>query len=178
VAKLYTAKQAVAVASEALESFGGAGYIEDTGLPRLLRDAQVLPIWEGTTNVLSLDVLRALDKTNALAALVDHARQRLATISAGHLEDAVGRVRDALGAIELFAHQLTEEGREFAEAHARAFAYAIARTTTALLLLEYADWTLRGNGDRDAVLAAMRWCERPLAPEKDEGPLPSPMIIG
>ena len=38
-----------------LECFGGAGYVEDTGLPRLLRDAQVLPIWEGTTNVLSLD---------------------------------------------------------------------------------------------------------------------------
>src|SRR5690606_11820485 len=62
IAKLTTAKQAVAVASEALEAFGGAGYIEDTGLPVLLRDAQVLPIWEGTTNVLSLDVLRALSR--------------------------------------------------------------------------------------------------------------------
>ena len=51
VMKLTTAKQAVAVASEVLESFGGAGYVEDTGLPVLLRDSQVLPIWEGTTNV-------------------------------------------------------------------------------------------------------------------------------
>lgn len=42
--KLYTAKQAVAVASEGLESFGGQGYIEDSKLPRLLRDSQVLPI--------------------------------------------------------------------------------------------------------------------------------------
>ena len=58
LAKLYTARQAVAGMSEVLEAFGGAGYIEDTGLPRLLRDAQVLSIWEGTTNVLSLDVLR------------------------------------------------------------------------------------------------------------------------
>ncbi|XP_019714528.1 acyl-CoA dehydrogenase family member 11-like, partial [Hippocampus comes] len=40
VVKLYTAKQAVAVVSEGLESFGGQGYIEDTGLPGLLRDAQ------------------------------------------------------------------------------------------------------------------------------------------
>ncbi|HMI44326.1 MAG TPA: acyl-CoA dehydrogenase family protein, partial [Gemmatimonadaceae bacterium] len=53
VVKLYTAKQAIAVASEALEAFGGAGYVEDTGIPRLLRDAQVLSIWEGTTNILS-----------------------------------------------------------------------------------------------------------------------------
>src|SRR5204862_4086896 len=60
VAKLTTGRQAVAVASEVLEAFGGAGYVEDTGLPALLRDSQVLPIWEGTTNVLSLDTLRAL----------------------------------------------------------------------------------------------------------------------
>ena len=60
VMKLTTGKQAVMVASEVLEAFGGEGYVEDTGLPQLLRDAQVLPIWEGTTNVLSLDALRAL----------------------------------------------------------------------------------------------------------------------
>jgi acyl-CoA dehydrogenase len=60
VMKLTTGKQAVAVLSEVIEAFGGAGYVEDTGLPQLLRDAQVLPIWEGTTNVLSLDTLRAL----------------------------------------------------------------------------------------------------------------------
>jgi hypothetical protein len=53
--KLTTGRQAVQVTSEAIECFGGAGYVEDTGLPTLLRDAQVLPIWEGTTNVLSLD---------------------------------------------------------------------------------------------------------------------------
>jgi acyl-CoA dehydrogenase len=66
IVKLTTAKQAVMIASEVLESFGGAGYIEDTGLPRLLRDSQVLPIWEGTTNVLSLDLLRALAKLGTL----------------------------------------------------------------------------------------------------------------
>src|SRR5262245_3516810 len=70
--KLTTAKQAVAVASEALEAFGGAGYVEDTGLPVLLRDAQVLPIWEGTTNVLALDALRALGQEDeSLLALKD-----------------------------------------------------------------------------------------------------------
>ena len=47
LAKLQTAKQAVAVCSEGLECFGGQGYIEETPMPRLFRDAQVLPIWEG-----------------------------------------------------------------------------------------------------------------------------------
>ena len=61
LAKLWTGKLAVCIASECLEAFGGAGYIEDTGLPLLLRNAQVYPIWEGTTNVLALDALRVLE---------------------------------------------------------------------------------------------------------------------
>ena len=71
IAKLYTAKQCVAVASEVLECFGGAGYVEDTGIPVLLRDSQVLSIWEGTTNVLSLDTLRAIEREKALAPFLD-----------------------------------------------------------------------------------------------------------
>ena len=68
VAKLYSAKQAISVASEHIEMFGGLGYLEDSGIPSMLRDAQVLSIWEGTTNVLSLDMLRAIDKENGLNA--------------------------------------------------------------------------------------------------------------
>ncbi|MGW8270475.1 MAG: acyl-CoA dehydrogenase family protein, partial [Burkholderiales bacterium] len=60
IVKLTTGRQSVAVLSEVLEAFGGAGYVEDTGLPMLLRDAQVFSIWEGTTNVLALDALRAI----------------------------------------------------------------------------------------------------------------------
>ena len=69
VVKLWSAKQAVGLTSELIESFGGAGYIEDTGLPQLLRDAQVFSIWEGTTNVLSLDTLRAIGKRQRAGSL-------------------------------------------------------------------------------------------------------------
>jgi alkylation response protein AidB-like acyl-CoA dehydrogenase len=179
VAKLYTAKQAVAVASEALESFGGAGYVEDTGLPRLLRDAQVLPIWEGTTNVLSLDVLRAIDKTNGLAALLSDARQRLEEIRTDSLRQLTGRVSQALDAIETFAEHAAQRGRSFAEMHARAFSFAIARTVAALCLLEQAQWSLTRGGDATDVSAATRWCARELAAlENDEGPVPSPLLLG
>jgi alkylation response protein AidB-like acyl-CoA dehydrogenase len=61
--KLFTAKDAVSVVSEGLESFGGLGYIEGTGLPVMLRDSQVLTIWEGTTNVLCMDFVRSLYKS-------------------------------------------------------------------------------------------------------------------
>ena len=66
--KLYTAKQSIACVSESLESLGGQGYIEDTGYPAYLRDAQVLSIWEGTTNVLSLGEKRGF-KTKLLGGL-------------------------------------------------------------------------------------------------------------
>ena len=57
-----TGKLAVPCVSEAMELVGGNGYIEDWPMPRLLRDAQVLPIWEGTTNILVLDALRVARK--------------------------------------------------------------------------------------------------------------------
>lgn len=79
ILKLYTAKKTIAVSSEVVEIFGGAGYVEDTGIPRLLRDAQVFSIWEGTTNVLSLDMLRTLEKDQTwqvIEEFVNHSKLR------------------------------------------------------------------------------------------------------
>ncbi|HEU4565147.1 MAG TPA: acyl-CoA dehydrogenase family protein [Gemmatimonadaceae bacterium] len=168
VAKLYTGKQAVAVASEALEAFGGAGYIEDTGLPRLLRDAQVLSIWEGTTNVLSLDLLRAIDAGNGVEALASDVHDRLAGVSAPELAGAVARVREAVPRVVEHAARAAE-GREPAdpgarEVGARALAFGVARTYAGALLLEHAAWSLAHEGDRRPAIAAMRWCERELVP--------------
>jgi len=71
LAKLHTGKLAVWAASECMELIGGNGYIEDFPMARLLRDAQVLPIWEGTTNILTLDVLRACAKESAHEPLLE-----------------------------------------------------------------------------------------------------------
>lgn len=79
ILKLYTAKKSILISSEVLESFGGAGYIEDTGLPRLLRDAQVFSIWEGTTNVLAMDFLRVCDKEGGIEALGEFLKKKGST---------------------------------------------------------------------------------------------------
>ncbi|HEV2998833.1 MAG TPA: acyl-CoA dehydrogenase family protein, partial [Solirubrobacteraceae bacterium] len=50
-------------AFESLECLGGAGYVEESGMPRLYREAPLASIWEGSGNVMSLDVLRALIRT-------------------------------------------------------------------------------------------------------------------
>lgn len=154
VAKLTTAKQAVAVTSECLECFGGAGYVEDTGLPALLRDAQVLPIWEGTTNVLSLDTLRALrgdEEGGGLAALLSEVDAcRSAAARAGDA-GAVALAERASAAIAEAGRWLTgalgDGARAAAEAGARRFALTVGRATALALLARHAALV---NADRPA----------------------------
>ncbi|MFJ7411178.1 acyl-CoA dehydrogenase family protein [Streptomyces sp. NPDC098077] len=61
-AKYWVTKRCSAVVGEALECLGGNGYVEDSGMPRLLREAPLNSIWEGSGNVQALDVLRALQR--------------------------------------------------------------------------------------------------------------------
>ena len=76
IVKAVTGKLAVPCASEAMELIGGNGYIEDSPLPRLLRDAQVLPIWEGTTNILVLDALRVMHRDGSQELLLSRIRKQ------------------------------------------------------------------------------------------------------
>jgi putative acyl-CoA dehydrogenase len=163
IAKLYTAKQAIAIASEAIEAFGGAGYIEDTGMPRLLRDAQVLSIWEGTTNVLSLDTLRAIEHVDALATWVADIRRRLSAVNSPTLHASAERASIAVQRIEDYAVRPSSSDKESQQAGARALSYALARTEAAVLLIEEAD----GLKDGAAMIAAHRWSSRDLAPLVD-----------
>jgi hypothetical protein len=151
IAKLQTARQAVALASEALEAFGGAGYVEDTGLPRILRDAQVLSIWEGTTNVLSLDVLRVLGRTGTLEPVEREVRARVERAG-----DPVGRV--ALGAIEhagAWLERARARGIPALEEGARRLAMTLGRSLELALLVDQGAWEkAQGKGSR--TLAAAR----------------------
>jgi putative acyl-CoA dehydrogenase len=63
VLKYWVCKRAPAHAVEALECFGGNGYVEESGMPRLFRESPLASIWEGSGNVQCLDVLRAMVKS-------------------------------------------------------------------------------------------------------------------
>ncbi len=153
IAKLTTGKQAVAIASEAIECCGGAGYIEDTGLPALLRDAQVLPIWEGTTNVLSLDTLRALGKGGALEAVNAEIEANVSSARDPSLAKAGEVARSAAKhAIAWVSEAMTEPDR--LEAGARRFAMTLGRSLELALLVGHAQWCLdNGHGPRTAAAA-------------------------
>ena len=135
VAKFYTAKAAVATISEGLECFGGQGYIEDTGLPGLLRDAQVLPIWEGTSSVMSLDVLRALGKSR-YAALKAFQHRLAAILAEGEnvsvLRSPVNHLSSAVASFQsLNLNELPQAG-------ARDLSLSLARLYIGGLLVEHA----------------------------------------
>lgn len=158
VAKMYTAKMCMSVVSEGLECFGGQGYIEDTGLPTLLRDSQVLPIWEGTSSVMSLDVVRAIHKTRGEALMVfkSHVDQvsREAEKMQG-LESAALKVlqasRDIIKAVQ--------QNQENIETLARDLCVSLAQTYIGSLLLEHAVFT-KSESD---VMTAQKWCNRNLS---------------
>lgn len=144
--KLATAKAAVLVTSEVCESFGGAGYVEDTGIPRLLRDAQVLPIWEGTTNVLSLDVMKTISTGDTLEVLRRFLDTEL-TASEGEVPKLIRQVfQDVVG----FA------AGPHAEAGARHVALTLARLVAAAILHRF----VTDSEDDRAKVSLNRFCKR------------------
>lgn len=130
IVKLYTGKKALSISSEVVEIFGGAGYIEDTGIPRLLRDGQVFSIWEGTTNVLALDMLRAFDKEQALPALLDFFKNCPA-MRAGH-PSFLGKWNLIKGKLDDLAHRNPEKW----EINARQLAFDFAELMAESLLFQ------------------------------------------
>ncbi|MGB5061191.1 MAG: acyl-CoA dehydrogenase family protein, partial [Candidatus Promineifilaceae bacterium] len=159
--KLITGKQAVAAASEVLEAFGGAGYVEDTGLPLLLRDSQVLPIWEGTTNVLSLDALRALtsEEGEGLRALKSKIQQCAAQVEDQVLEQTGQLAQTAVDHAEQWLLHTLRVDPTAVEAGARRFALTLGRALELALLTEHAQWSLTVERDGRAMAAARRFAQ-------------------
>lgn len=89
IMKKETAEQAVHYASEAIELHGGNGFIEDFVTPRLLRDAQVLTVWEGTANILALELIRLVDKFYVHELFVRVMHERLTKLANGSLVQIV-----------------------------------------------------------------------------------------
>jgi alkylation response protein AidB-like acyl-CoA dehydrogenase len=170
LAKLTTGRQAVAVASEVLECFGGAGYVEDTGLPRLLRDAQVLPIWEGTTNVLALDALRALGEEGVAEALETEVEARLAETRDPALAPVCAAVRAALDHARVAGSGAA--GPQAREAGARRCALSLGRALEGAHLASHAQWCLDAARGRRALAAARRLARNGL--DLLDGPEPDP----
>jgi len=159
VAKFYTAKSAVATVSEGLECFGGQGYIEDTGLPGLLRDVQVLPIWEGTSSVMSLDVVRAIQKTKGEAMTAFHSRVHN-ILKLASKSPALAATSSIITQSMADIINTLQSNPDCVQAMARDFCLSLAHTYIAALLLEHVVHT---KSPMD-LLVVENWCQRELCP--------------
>ena len=129
-AKYWVCKRASAHAAEALECLGGNGYVEESGMPRLYREAPLNSIWEGAGNVTALDVLRALARTPAAASAL-LAELDLAAGGDRRLDAAVAGLRDLLAGLEAATTLEAQHG-------ARRLAGLIAVTLQGALLVRHA----------------------------------------
>ncbi|MDW8469586.1 MAG: acyl-CoA dehydrogenase family protein [Burkholderiales bacterium] len=124
-AKYWICKRGPAFAAEAMEAIGGVAYVEESVLPRLYRQMPLNSIWEGSGNIMCLDILRAFRKhpktLDALAAAIERGAAREPRLSrfAGRLKDELRRPEEL-------------------EVRARAIAQAIALAVQAAILVEHA----------------------------------------
>jgi putative acyl-CoA dehydrogenase len=148
-AKFWVCKRTPAVVGEALECLGGAGYVEESPLPRLFRESPLNSIWEGSGNVIALDVLRALARE---PAAIEALTAELASTAGAdpRLDAAVGTLTGHLRA--------AAQDPQAAARQARTLTGLLARTLQASLLVRAADGAER-TAIADAFLTG--WVAEP-----------------
>jgi hypothetical protein len=163
LAKIRATRAAVGAASTGLEVLGGNGYMNDWPMARQFRDAQCHTIWEGTENILCVDVRRAMRGEDAHEALFSRAERAL---------DAAGRHDVLTGAAEAVASTLKDARRavdhlvtssdDIQLLHARRLAYLFADLMEGALLVDEAAWSLDRDGDARKAVVARRFARQHL----------------
>jgi acyl-CoA dehydrogenase len=163
LAKMRCTRKALWAASTGLEVLGGNGYMEDWPMARQLRDAQCHTIWEGTENILCIDVRRAMRGEQAHVALLARMEQALDTGS-GHkvLAGTLDTVAESLRDVRVAASYLEGAPDDVALLQSRRFAELLADTVQGSLLVEEAAWALDRNGDARKAAVARRFASRRL----------------
>jgi acyl-CoA dehydrogenase len=166
--KLSTGRWSIAAVTEAMEAVGGVGYCEDSMIPALVRNTHVIPIWEGTTNVLALDLLRAAARSDALTVLFEDARDALRSATHPAVTEAV---RITGKALEELAQRARLDDPLEAAAQARSLALGLAAAYACARLCLQGSWAAE-RGDARTAATALRLAKRgllpPLAPDQSE----------
>jgi acyl-CoA dehydrogenase len=177
LAKAWITARVRAVSGEAMNVRGGNGYIEEWVNPRLLRDSYLGAIWEGATNVVCLDVQRAILRDGALPALGDFVRARLGAVAepaAKPWRDLVAEHLDAICARAAAWPDLPPAERDL---EARPAAEALYHVLAASLLLAEGQLLLeRADSARKLLVGALyarRWL---VPPVPGAPPYPAPVL--
>ncbi|WP_037184377.1 acyl-CoA dehydrogenase family protein [Rhodococcoides fascians] len=159
LAKHFICKKARVVTGEAMEVRGGNGYIEEWAYARLVRDSHLGSIWEGSSNVIALDVLRCLRKFDA--------HRHIAAAMTSMLTDLGSECADGRAVLVDAWEQLVERGdrllagsNDSAEAGCARYANALAQTIMQTLLFDLADHSITTTGDYRGLLVANAYLDR------------------
>ncbi len=116
ITKKWSAETGVYITRESMELMGGLGYIEDGVMPKIMRDVMVLPIWEGSGNIIVLDILRAFFKSEGFDTLSAEIEN-----TAGKNTDNARFLRSSLQQLKSFAENLKQMPQPEMEASAKPF---------------------------------------------------------
>jgi hypothetical protein len=146
----------------AVELHGGNGYCEDWGLTRLLRDAVCHPIWEGSENICSLDVLRSFRRERAHEAVLDRVDAALETATSASvpLTEAIAGVRARRDELAARIGEVDIVDADWTHAGAGRLTDLLVRTVQGALLCE------QGAADSHKALVALRFARHRLVPER------------
>ncbi len=157
--KYYIPKRGEYVTLEALEMRGGNGYVEDWVNPRLLRDCIVNVVWEGSSNVIVLDVARAIAREGAAAALFGMLHQRLQSFQQPVVVPVARKVQGLVNQLAERVQELATLDSDSAQLPMRGLVERMAQLLIVTLLLEQAEDELlrgpEGTGKRKWLVAQL-----------------------
>ncbi|MBF6600523.1 MAG: acyl-CoA dehydrogenase family protein [Dehalococcoidia bacterium] len=162
LAKFRCARRGVELASQAVEMHGGNGYIENWPVARQLRDAQCHTIWEGTENIICLDVLRAMTREHAEEALFARIERAIGGAEHPAIADAVSQVGRSVDDVKEAVAALERAPQEMRLLHARRLTGFLADVAQAALLVEEATWELAEKDSARKAIVARRFVETHL----------------
>ncbi len=163
LAKFRCARRGVELASQAVEIHGGNGYIENWPVARQLRDAQCHTIWEGTENIICLDVLRSMTKEHAEEALFARVERAIGGAEHPALTGAVTQIGRSVDELKDAAAYLERAPQEIRLLQARRLTGYMADVAQAALLVEEATWELAHKGSARKAVVARRFVDTHLA---------------
>lgn len=134
--KKWSAEKGVYITRESMELMGGLGYIEDQVMPKIMRDVMVLPIWEGSGNIIILDMLRAVWRSNGLQVLLEDIGN-IAKSSAEHGPFIGKHLAELVG----FAEHFKDLPQDEMEANAKPYFERLTSLYQIALLVEALDDT-------------------------------------
>lgn len=156
LAKYRCSELGVSAAKQALELHGGNGYIEEYVTPRLLRDAIVNPVWEGTANIQALEVLKILQKDGA-APFVSNLRNTLASVENSNLVELRNTLVKETDELEAAIRHVQSQNEITQAALSKKLADVMYNVYSAIHLLEEAQYDLNTNDDGRRALAVRHW---------------------